>query len=169
MFCPNCGTADQPANAYCRQCGEFTPDLNKSNKLAFGGNTPDEQIRVNLFLNLLSAVVSVVLAVTLYVTFWRETDVSRVIYLTAAFLLAMSGWQFSTFAIGLKLKKNFAKRKESPDSNSPRKTRNDFQSPETRELLKEADLNDVVPASVVENTTVNLAGKIPRRSSQTEQ
>jgi uncharacterized membrane protein YvbJ len=65
MFCPNCGKSDQQADAYCRQCGAPTPDLSGKNKLTFGGGTPEEQIRANLFLNLLSAVVSFVLAVVL--------------------------------------------------------------------------------------------------------
>lgn len=106
MFCPKCGTADQTENSYCRNCGEFLPDLTKKANLAFGGNTPEEQIRINLFLNLLSAIVSIILTISLYWTFgFKSSDVLPIIYIVAAFLLAMSGWQFSTFIIGLKLKK----------------------------------------------------------------
>ena len=57
MFCPNCGTSDQIENSYCRSCGEFLPDLTKSKIVSFGGETPEEQIRTNLILNLLSALV----------------------------------------------------------------------------------------------------------------
>ncbi|MDQ3061260.1 MAG: hypothetical protein M3R14_00130 [Acidobacteriota bacterium] len=44
MYCPNCGTAEQSENTYCRSCGELLPDLSKKNKFAFGGNTPEQQI-----------------------------------------------------------------------------------------------------------------------------
>ncbi len=87
MFCPNCGKAEQKENSYCRNCGEYLPDLSKKIDLSFGGNTPEKQIRTNLFLNLLSAVVSFVLALSLYATFLRRGDTLPIIYIVAAFLL----------------------------------------------------------------------------------
>jgi hypothetical protein len=166
MFCPNCGKADQTENTYCRSCGEFLPDLSKKSKIAFGGNTPEEQINANLFLNLLSAIVSLILGIALYWTIWDKGDASPIIYIVAAFLLAMSGWQFSTFAVGLKLKKTFRKRKSNTEKeeSSNEKT---FAAAKTKELLNEADFSDVVSVSVTENTTKHLAEKI-KRSSQTE-
>ncbi len=79
----------------------------------------------------------------------------------------MSGWQFSTIVVGLKLKKTFRKRKnnEGKEENSDEKT---FAAVKTKELLNEADFSDVVPKSVTENTTKHLAEKI-KRSSQSEQ
>jgi len=165
MFCPNCGTAEQKENSYCRNCGEFLPVLNKKTLPAFGGNTPEEQIRTNLFLNLLSATVSLILAVSLYWTFGWKSDVLPIIFIVAAFLLAMCGWQFSTFIIGLKLRKNFNQRKGETEKDAfPEATKN-ISSANTRELLNEADLTDVVPASVTENTTKHLAEKINRKLS----
>ncbi len=52
MFCPKCGTADQIENSYCRNCGEFLPDLTKNKIVSFGGDTPEEQIKPNNNLNL---------------------------------------------------------------------------------------------------------------------
>ncbi len=110
MFCSNCGKAEQTENTYCRSCGELLSDSSKKSKIAFGGNTPEEQINVNLFLNLLSAIVSLILGIALYWTIWDNGgETSPIIYIAAAFLLAMSGWQFSTFVAGLKLKKTFRK------------------------------------------------------------
>ena len=49
MFCPKCGKSDQKENSYCRQCGEYLPDvLNKKTKFSIGRNTPEEQIKTNL-------------------------------------------------------------------------------------------------------------------------
>lgn len=164
MFCPNCGKADQTENSYCRSCGEFLPNLTKSKLPSFGGDTPEEQIRTNLFLNLLSAFVSLALAVSLYVSFLGK-DAPPLIYLTSAFLLAMSGWQFSTCIINLKLRKNFKRRREieTPENESVRQTQ--FESAKTQELLNEADFTDVIPATVTENTTKHLHEKINRKSS----
>lgn len=163
MFCPNCGKTEQKENSYCRSCGEFLPDLSKKNKIAsFGGDTPEEQIRTNLFLNLLSAVVSLSLAIALYVYFYGR-DTPQLIYLTAAFLLAMSFWQFSTCFIGLKLRKNFNKRNDSAAGQTEEQIH--FEPAKTKELLNEADVSDIVPVSVTENTTRHLSEKIKRKSS----
>jgi len=134
--------------------------------MAFGGNTPEEQINTNLFLNFLSGMVSLILATLLYATFGLRGETSPIIYIVAAFLLAMCGWQFSTFVVGLKLKKTFRKRKSNAEQAelSDEKT---FAAANTKELLNEADFSDVVPTSVTENTTKHLAEKI-KRSSQTE-
>lgn len=130
------------------------------NKTAFGGNTPEEQIRTNLFLNLLSAIVSFVLAVALYVTYWNRADALFIIYIVAGFLLAMSGWQISTFIVGLKLKKNFDKRKTPLENGEENlKEINTFEPAKTRELLNEPNLDHAVPPSVTEKTTGHLAKK----------
>ncbi|MDQ2746854.1 MAG: hypothetical protein M3T96_06310 [Acidobacteriota bacterium] len=167
MFCPNCGKSDQSFNTYCRQCGEFLPDYSiKKRGFTMGGDTPEEQIRANLILNFLSGMVSLILAILLYANFWNQTGTSAVIYLTAAFLLAMCGWQFSTFRVGLKLKKTFEARKKNDKFELSQSSKsNVFQSAKTAELLNEANFSDVVPPSVTENTTRMLDEKIKRRST----
>lgn len=165
MYCPKCGKADQKTDTYCRQCGEFLPDLTKNNNLAFGGNTPEKQIKTNLFLNLLSAMVSICSALTLYLMVWLKFENSSILLVVAAFLLAMSGWQFSTLAVGLKLKKSFAKRKDSQCPEKAPTFQNQFKPAETNQLLREADINDFVPPSIIENTTKHLSEKVPRQPS----
>lgn len=157
MYCPNCGKADQTENTYCRQCGEFLPDFSKKNKSPFGGNTPEEQINTNLSLNFLSGMVSLILATLLYANFAFRSGTSPIIYIVGAFLLAMCGWQFSTFAIGLKLKKNFSKRRLDKEMKIQERTQTQFESAKPKELLNEADFSDVVPISVTENTTRQLS------------
>ena len=158
MFCPNCGKADQKENSYCRHCGEFLPDFSQKNNLAFGGNTPEDQIRTNLVLNLMSAIVSFVLAIILFATSgFFSPQASPITYIVIAFLFAMSAWQISTFAVGLKLKKRFKKEKQAATTPEPDKQ---FQAAETRELLNEADPSNAVPiGSVTENTTRKLKVK----------
>ena len=155
MFCPNCGKADQKVDSYCRQCGEFLPDLSAKKRLALGGNTPEEHINVNLALNIATAVVSFVLAAALYVTYFRKPDARALIYVVAAFLLAIGAWQITMFSVNLKLKKHFKKRKDT----GPQPEETKFQSADTKELLPEADFKNVVPESVVEQTTRKLKVK----------
>ena len=168
MYCPNCGKADQEENTYCRQCGEFLPVFAKKKKsLSFGGDTPEEQINANLFLNFLSGMVSLILAILLYATFGVKGGTSPIIYIVAAFLLAMCGWQFSTFRVGLKLKKTFSKRKTGADTEEYSAEKS-FNSSNNKELLKEADFSDIVPVSVTENTTRHLTENVKNKSTQSE-
>ena len=167
MYCSSCGKAEQALNTYCRQCGEFLPDhSDKKRGFAMGGNTPEEQIRVNLILNFLSGTVSLILGILLYATFWNKPETSPVIYIVAAFLLAMCGWQFSTFRVGLKLKKTFDRRKSGDEiENAKQAEKSVFQSAKTKDFLPEANFTDIVPTTVTENTTKHLSEKINRKSS----
>ena len=167
MFCPNCGKADQALNTYCRQCGEFLPDhTDKKRNFAMGGNTPEEQIRANLILNFLSGTVSLILAILLYAAFWNKPETSAIIYMVAAFLLAMCGWQFSTFRVGLKLKKTFDRRKSGSEiENATQVDKSVFQSAQTKDLLPEANFTNIVPATVTENTTKHLSEIVSKKSS----
>jgi methionyl-tRNA synthetase len=162
MFCPNCGTAEQKENTYCRKCGEFLTLGNLKNILSFGGNTPEEQINTNLIFNVLTAVVSIALAILLYATHYGKENVSFSIYLAAGILLAMGFWQISSFIIGRKLKRNFKKRKES-DKFEKQKEKILY-SAGMQEFLPEADLKNLVPTTVTEKTTKNLSEKINRKS-----
>ena len=112
MFCPKCGKSDQTPESYCRQCGEWLPDLAKRGRKSFGGNSPEESLQISLVLSAMSAVVALVLAILLYSRFFGAPDVPGLIYLTAAFLLAIAGWQASIFYVGIKLRRNLARRRK---------------------------------------------------------
>lgn len=164
MFCPNCGKGEQTPNQYCRNCGEFMPDLSGRTKRA---DMPDEQIKANLVLNLLGGIVSLVLAILLYARYLGKADATELIYFVAAFLLAMCGWQLTTFRINLKLKKHFDKRKKETTPDEPPEPAAAYRmsAAKTKDLLPEADFSAVVPASVTENTTKILREPIKNRSS----
>lgn len=112
--------------------------------------------------------VSLILATLLYANFGFRSGTSPVIYIVGAFLLAMCGWQFSTFVIGLKLKKNFSNRRVDVEMENRQITENQYESAKTRELLNEADFTDVVPISVTEKTTRQFSKKIGNRSTHSE-
>ncbi|MGI8543712.1 MAG: hypothetical protein ACR2MD_09585 [Aridibacter sp.] len=161
MFCPNCGKSDQTENTYCRQCGEFLSDFKKKSKnFSFGGETPQEQIRTNLVLNLMSAIVSIASGLYLFIRFSDLGSEFSMVFLVAAFLLAMGGWQLSTFFVGLKLRKTFNKNQIKSEAENEIARKNKLNDLTTNELLPEADFANDVPISVVENTTRKLKKKL---------
>ena len=152
MFCQKCGKGEQTPESYCRACGEWLPDLSKRGRKSFGGDSPEESLKISLVLSAMTAIVALVLAVLLYANYLGKPGVSGLIYATAAFLLAIAGWQASNFYVGLKLRRNFVRRRAgdfAPDANELREGA-------SKAALPAADTSKFVnrpPASVTENTT----------------
>lgn len=158
MFCPNCGKSDQKETTYCRQCGTFLPDFDK---LKTREISPEEHLKVNSVLNLMTAVVSITLAILLYSFFLGGENTHPVIYITAGFLTAMFFWQAQVFWRTRQLKKHFPNSKNLKDD---ARIKNEIESAKTKELLNDADVRDGVPSSVTEKTTKNLMQKFGKLS-----
>lgn len=157
MYCPNCGKADQKENTYCRRCGRYLPDFEKIKRREI---PPEEHLRANLVLNIMTAVASLTLAILLYANFLGREDTPVIIYITAGFLTAMFAWQTQVLWRNLKLKKQIVL----PRRGEPGQSTDESEGVPTGQLLNEADLSDAVPASVTEFTTRDLKNKA-RRSS----
>ena len=155
MFCPNCGKADQKENSYCRQCGEFLPSLRKKKLLGWGGETPEKQIRTSFFLNLISAIACLIFGILLLSTHGNPGDTTFVVTVAAVLLFINALWQISNFIVGLNRKKQLKKRHDEEIEVK----REIYLSPKTKELLPEAEFENLVPASVTEETTKNLTRK----------
>ena len=160
MFCPKCGKADQLADAYCRQCGFLLPDLTKPVKRE---SPPEEHLKANIVLSLLTIIASFTMAVLLYAILGFRSDTHPLIYATAGILIAMGGWHIQTLIRTLKLKQQFKRRTPPAESALPT-TQPAVQSLPTARLLNTADFTDTVPASVTEDTTKHLAEKIYKSS-----
>jgi hypothetical protein len=156
MFCPKCGKADQSPETFCRQCGQYLQDYEKSVKKKI---QPEEHLKANLFLNLLTALTSLTLAILLYSIFLGKEDTPVIIYVTAGFLTAMTAWQVQTFWRTILLRKHFKKRNAAQKTSAEIQAAPYLESKPTNELLPEADFKDYVPASVVEKTTRKLKVK----------
>lgn len=152
MFCPKCGKADQNANSYCRNCGEFLHDFTKTKKQAFGGSTPQQNVDTTLFFSASSAVVALFSAIALYATHLGRNDVLWSVYVAAAFLLTIAGWQASNFVVALKLRKHFKRRQKLTQSDESNQLVNQLDT--SFAALPEANTSQFVkPQTVVENTT----------------
>ncbi len=153
MFCPKCGKPDQAPEAYCRGCGIFLPDLDKIKKKEV---PVEEHIKVNSFFSLATALVSLSLAITLYSVFGFRPETHWIIYLVAGFLTAITAWQIQTFVRTRMLKKQFEKMRPKREDEL---TQQIVKPTDTARSLNEADLENVMPPSVTENTTKELAEK----------
>jgi hypothetical protein len=151
MFCPKCGKSDQNAETFCRQCGTFLPDFDKVKPREI---TPEEHVKANLALNVMTALASITLSILLFSFFFGKDDTPVIIYITTGFLTAMFAWQAQVFWRNLKLRKHF-KNRNSKKLVLPA-AQPEFSAKPTIELLPEADFADQVPASVVERTTRKL-------------
>lgn len=156
MFCPKCGKADQTENTFCRSCGSFLPDFDKLQRRKI---SPEEHLKANSVLNIMTAIVSLALAILLYINFLGGENTPVLIYVTAGFLTAIFAWQVQVFVRNLKLKKQIILTKRTEDEEKPE----EIESVPTKELLNEADFSDNMPASVAEYTTRKLKTKINRQ------
>lgn len=160
MFCPKCGKDEQMPESYCRQCGEWLPDFAKRGVKSFGGDSPEESLNISLFLSAMSSIVALLLAVWMYATYLGRPGVPGIIYVTAAFLLAIAGWQASNFYVGWKLSQKLARRRKG-DFTAQSNELNDAR--QANASLPPADDSQFIRprASVTENTT-ELLEPVPR-------
>ncbi len=68
----------------------------------------------------------------------------------------------STFFVGLKLRKTFNRNQIISEAENEIRAKNKLNDVTTDKILPQADFEDIVPASVTENTTTKLKEKIKR-------
>ncbi|MEP6788859.1 MAG: hypothetical protein ABJB40_10540 [Acidobacteriota bacterium] len=157
MFCPKCGKSDQSPETYCRQCGVFLPDLSKPVKRE---HPPEEHIKVNSVLSLMTVIVSFTLAILLWSLMGFRPETHPMVYLTAGLLIAMGAWHIQTFIRTRKLKKQWKRRNRNIESEAA----SPLGSVSTAKLLDSPDFSNTVPASVTERTTRHLSETKARSS-----
>ena len=155
MFCPDCGAHGQIADAYCKRCGEWLPDL-KSSRVKWGGETPEQHLKVILFLNGFSALVALVSAILLYAT-QLPGGMKWPVGLVAAFCVSIAAWQISSFFIGFKLRRRLKRGRE--ENMRPRAPEESRPAPQ----LDEADTLKLNGAEGVAESTTELLTPLPER------
>jgi len=150
MFCPRCGKAEQVPESYCRQCGFFLPDLAKLEKREI---PPDEHLKANTVLSVLTIVASFTLSFLLFAILGLSSATHPLIYATAGILIAIGSWHIQTLIRTQKLKQQWKRRAPLTE---PEPTVPAFESPSNAKLLNQSDLSDTPPASVTEHSTRQL-------------
>ena len=150
MFCPRCGKAEQLPESYCRQCGFFLPDLSKLEKREI---PPDEHLKANTALSVLTIIASFTLSFLLFAILGFSSATHPLIYATAGILIAIGSWHIQTLIRTQKLKQQWKRRTPLTESETSTPT---FKSASTAKLLDQSDLSDTPPASVTEHSTRQL-------------
>lgn len=151
MYCPRCGKAEQVPETFCRQCGLFLPDLSKPVKREL---PPEDHLKANTFLSLLTIIVSFTLSILLFAV---EPGTHPLIYVTAGLLIGIGAWHIQTLIRTQKLKKQWKRRASLSEIEAGLpETERALKSASTAKLLDRADFGNPVPASVTENTTRHL-------------
>ena len=151
MFCPKCGKSDQVAESYCRQCGFYLPNFSA---VVNREVPPEEHLKANTVLSLMTISVSFTLAILLYAFFGFRTNTHPLIYVTAGLLLGMGGWHIQTLIRTLVLKKQWKRRAPLGDIHAGPPAA--VKSAATGKLLDQADFTGAIPVSVTEQTTRHL-------------
>jgi hypothetical protein len=172
MFCPNCGKSEQAPDSYCRSCGQFLTDFSSKSYLInkiLGGNKPETQVNINLTINIVTTLASCLLLGFLngyYDSLYEKTGqkAPTIIYLVYIFLGLIAAWQTLGFIVNSRLKKKLSARKKAELSVDSEAGEKPVTSGPSQKSLPEADFANVVPPSVVEDTT-KMLDKSPRRRS----
>jgi hypothetical protein len=173
MFCPRCGKSEQLSETYCRQCGLFLPDLSKPVKREL---PPEEHLKANTVLSVMTIVVSFTLSILLFAILGIRSETHPLIYVTAGLLIAIGAWHIQTLIRTLKLKKQWKRRTPFTEIGTAEIQAAEIAAPlqeatpafaavATGKLLDEANLAETVPASVTENTTRHLVERLQPKSS----
>ena len=161
MFCPKCGAADQTAESYCRNCGQFLPDPDKPAKKQ---TAPIEHVKANTVLSAMTLVISFTLSLLLFYNFLGQPGTSPLIYACAGFLFAIGCWNVQTLWRGLLLWRYFKKGKSGIVERYQESVQGATVNQE--KVLGQAAFDDVVPASITDRTTRKL--ETAGRSSKPE-
>lgn len=108
----------------------------------------------------MTVIVSFSLAISLYAFLGFRPDTHPLIYATAGLLIAMGGWHIQTFIRTRQLKRQWERKYRSAKADKSEDRGEGLDQLASAQMLPEADLKDVVPASVTENTTKHLNSKL---------
>ena len=155
MFCPKCGNADQSPESYCRQCGEWLPNLEDTGKAGFFRvTTREEKVRKIRTLELISIGLSLTSAMIIFAFLFGNID-RGLLFLALASGLVVAVYQAASMYMGHKVLRGLPRGPAEKEK------------PAAVELPPAATKQLNTPASVVEKTTelldkVPVAGRIAR-------
>lgn len=159
MFCIKCGAAEQEANAYCKRCGEWLPDVSGA---ARRRQSPEQSLNTIIWLSGISALFALFSAFVLYSTFFSVSR-SWQIALAAAFTTCIFTYQLTTFVNSLKLRQRIKQARAGSSDDVSMARRTGELNDAVRGALPNGKTTDFVPArttayvtpaaSVTEGTT----------------
>ncbi|MFZ1699252.1 MAG: hypothetical protein WBO10_13790 [Pyrinomonadaceae bacterium] len=150
MFCPKCGSAEQTPDSYCRQCGEWLPDLSAASRGRFRTSTREQKVRRMRVLQMISTGLS--LASALIIIHVVANGVDQEMLPLAAFCgFLVAVYQIISLILGYNVLSPKKAQSNESDALTTQVSSSQYAS------LKAADTQEFIkPDSVVENTTALL-------------
>ncbi|HWN11140.1 MAG TPA: hypothetical protein VNO50_18015 [Pyrinomonadaceae bacterium] len=162
MFCPKCGADGQTAEAYCRSCGEWLPDIDAlARPRLFRKLSRDEKIAKRRVLEMVSAGLSVTSAAVILSVLAGGNDL-QILFLALICCVLVAVYQIVNFYLGHKIQRTIER--------SRAEVVHEIEEVADKrvETLGSADaISFVGRGSVVENTT-ELLEPIPRGAKRVD-
>jgi len=158
MFCPNCGTSEQMANAYCKRCGVWLTEMR-----AVRHKSPEESLKVIAVFSTISAAFILFSTIVLY-TILFSGNKHWTIALAGAFGLVVFIYQIFNVIYSLNLRQRIKRGRESIKIDAPLTSTGEFNAANTFASLRAPNTGEMIqPATVTEQTTVLLEPRTHRK------
>ncbi len=156
MFCPKCGADGQRAEAYCKRCGQWLPDIDAlAQPTLFRKLTREEKIRKMRLLEVISAGLSLTSVGVILSVLAGHND-TNFLFLSVICCLLVAAYQMVNFYLGYKLQQRIA------DNRAEGRSAIEAKAENPKKMLDEAEPNHFTNVrSVVEHTT-ELLDPVPR-------
>lgn len=150
VFCPRCGGKNKSKRAKCHNCGQDLPNLEQDKSLQKNEKKINVLSTSNFILTSSGSLFCSFFAIYLLLNNLVEWKFISTAFLILAIVFIVSA-MLSIYSKFYLKQTDF----QLAENDSDR-----FLSADTNELLPEADVSDIVPASVVENTTRKLKTEV---------
>ncbi|MFN2453109.1 MAG: hypothetical protein ABR577_02705 [Pyrinomonadaceae bacterium] len=160
MFCSSCGAADQSANAYCKRCGEWLPEIHSLRGKAWQNTSPEQSLKAILFASGLSVWFGFFSSLALFLIFFSKNISWNNILLAAVFCLSIAIYQTGVFINALKLRQRIKK---------GRTDNLQIADQDASQLSAEANANGLLNAKSVTENTTELLEPVPHPRERLKQ
>ena len=111
MFCPNCGAGEQSADAYCKRCGQWLPEVTGIARRALWGEgvTHEQRLKTILVRQVLSVVLAFASAILLFTSNSALGISSRLASVIAIVSLLIGAMQVDGFFITLRMRQSLTR------------------------------------------------------------
>ena len=109
MFCPKCGADGQKADAYCKRCGEWMPDMSGFARRALWGQgiKPEQRIKTMLIWQAVSTVLALFSAIALLANGRNAGTAKKLVYIVSSICFVIAAVQVDNFFVGLRMRRTF--------------------------------------------------------------
>jgi hypothetical protein len=118
MFCPKCGADGQMADAYCKRCGEWLPDMPGIIRRALWGQgiKPEQRIKTMLIWQAVSTALALFSGVILLANGANAGGARRIVYIVSSICFVIAAIQVDNLFVGLRMRQTFKRSRSDVDS-----------------------------------------------------